>query len=561
MEPLTKRLHISGLTPQITPADLSARLSTFGTVNALDGYGKVDGLGQVRPYVYVTLETTKAQLAKCLNVLSGTTWKGARLRIGEAKPDFINRYDVVSFSLKFHFQLFFCSIRKENGPPSDTDRPKKRRRLARGCIGVHAADMSPVSPANAASRSGWRTTPLGRLVRPMRMRPLRPLPPQPAPLSGARKLAEAAALRKKKKKRDAAVLVRARRRMIDPEAWGSEYLKGVTLESTSGRTLPEKPARKMDPIAAFSASVQVEEPAATDQRKSLPPASPQPSTAQAASDLAAEASRDLSLLETLFGKDEGADWGGAESLSDVDLPAHAEAVGLGGGDDGIEYIPREEFLTKGEENVEDISDSEDTTMDSGEGQMPPSEMPEREGPAPQVHLKKLKDMFAPRAEDAAFSIFGNLDLDLELDDAFEAPVAPAPTPSAFPSAPHVPSLSAQSSHPMLASALDTNAPLFFPRSFSPGPSTRGAPKAPQDVFELLRSRLASADFDLRPAHSSNNQNQNQDGAGGGGFHRTQDAEAVRARWAARKLDLTRDWKRRHREAVKSARRRGSGKRD
>ena len=27
-----------------------------------------------------------------LNLLSGTTWKGAKLRIGEAKPDFAERH-------------------------------------------------------------------------------------------------------------------------------------------------------------------------------------------------------------------------------------------------------------------------------------------------------------------------------------------------------------------------------------------------------------------------------------------------------------------------------------
>ncbi|TFY76106.1 hypothetical protein EWM64_g7909 [Hericium alpestre] len=87
-EPITKRLHISGLTPAITPDALSARLATFGTLTALDGLGALDALGQPRKYAYVTLDTTKGKLAKCMNVLSGSTWKGARLRLGEAKPDY-----------------------------------------------------------------------------------------------------------------------------------------------------------------------------------------------------------------------------------------------------------------------------------------------------------------------------------------------------------------------------------------------------------------------------------------------------------------------------------------
>jgi hypothetical protein len=62
---ITKRLHISGLTPSITQTDLVSRLSSFGTVKDLDGFGKLDGLGQLRKFGYVTLEGTKEQLAKC----------------------------------------------------------------------------------------------------------------------------------------------------------------------------------------------------------------------------------------------------------------------------------------------------------------------------------------------------------------------------------------------------------------------------------------------------------------------------------------------------------------
>jgi hypothetical protein len=64
-ELVTKRLHISGLTPAITAADISRRLSTFGTVKDLDGFGNFDGLGQPRKFGYVTLEGSKIQLAKC----------------------------------------------------------------------------------------------------------------------------------------------------------------------------------------------------------------------------------------------------------------------------------------------------------------------------------------------------------------------------------------------------------------------------------------------------------------------------------------------------------------
>jgi hypothetical protein len=62
---ITKRLHVSGLTPTLTADDLNIRLSSFGPVKVLDGYGLLDGLGQPRKFGYITIETTPAKPAKC----------------------------------------------------------------------------------------------------------------------------------------------------------------------------------------------------------------------------------------------------------------------------------------------------------------------------------------------------------------------------------------------------------------------------------------------------------------------------------------------------------------
>ena len=67
--PITKRLHISGLTAALSSHDIECRLAAFGTVTALDGFGKLDALGQPRKYAYVTLETTKSQLSRCMQSL------------------------------------------------------------------------------------------------------------------------------------------------------------------------------------------------------------------------------------------------------------------------------------------------------------------------------------------------------------------------------------------------------------------------------------------------------------------------------------------------------------
>ena len=63
---ITKRLHISGLTPNITASDISTRFSSFGTVKALDGLGKLDGNGQPRKFAYLTLEGSKEKVTRCM---------------------------------------------------------------------------------------------------------------------------------------------------------------------------------------------------------------------------------------------------------------------------------------------------------------------------------------------------------------------------------------------------------------------------------------------------------------------------------------------------------------
>ncbi|CUA70790.1 hypothetical protein RSOLAG22IIIB_09127 [Rhizoctonia solani] len=108
-----------------------------------------------------------------MNLLSGSTWKGAKLRIGEAKPDY-----------KAHHE-------RETNPPPPTPRPKlsaearrrarlkfrlRERRLLGGTQGKQLKDISTITSYTVSKHKGWRRTPLDHLVRPMRMRPLRPLP-------------------------------------------------------------------------------------------------------------------------------------------------------------------------------------------------------------------------------------------------------------------------------------------------------------------------------------------------------------------------------------------------
>jgi hypothetical protein len=60
-----------------------------------------------------------------------------------------------------------------NNSPTDAEPPWKRARLARGVHGRHAANVSLVAPENVHLHKCWRVTSLGRLIRPIRMRPAR----------------------------------------------------------------------------------------------------------------------------------------------------------------------------------------------------------------------------------------------------------------------------------------------------------------------------------------------------------------------------------------------------
>lgn len=206
---VVKRLHISGLTPQITQDHLRDRFKSFGTVLDLEVPGP-NAFGEPRAFVYLNIETTPAQLRKCewqfwkgraslgfteltsgLNIMSGAHWRGAQLRLAEAKP----RWDVKYAS--------------GSASSSKVDEAKRaRKRLRRAIVqtgGKHAQDMRLVTEPRGKF---WKIE-NGHLVRPISMRPSHPLPPA---LSAETK--EKVARRPMK---------RMPRRVIDPERWGAAH--------------------------------------------------------------------------------------------------------------------------------------------------------------------------------------------------------------------------------------------------------------------------------------------------------------------------------------------------
>lgn len=212
-EIITKRLHIGGLKPEITTIHLKDRFSIFGTVKDVEEL-QPDALGNPRPFTFLTLETTPAQLRRCLNIMSGSHWRGALLRIAEAKP----RFDVAINAAN-------------NSDPGlkakQIERKRKRVMLSRGeDVGKEAQDMIIVDVKRAEKKKFWVAlniengdTKATRLVRPVCMRAERPI----------------GVVERKENSRRRARLPPARsfRKVINPIQWGSQMVLFSTEEQVA----------------------------------------------------------------------------------------------------------------------------------------------------------------------------------------------------------------------------------------------------------------------------------------------------------------------------------------
>lgn len=92
--PLVVRLHISGLdSARVTPTDLETRFNTFGQALSISRWPPpLNAVGQPQNFAYVTLKSTPEQIHRCMNLLSGTMWKGGKIRVAEAKKDWTGHY-------------------------------------------------------------------------------------------------------------------------------------------------------------------------------------------------------------------------------------------------------------------------------------------------------------------------------------------------------------------------------------------------------------------------------------------------------------------------------------
>ncbi|KAJ7694599.1 hypothetical protein B0H17DRAFT_1159120 [Mycena rosella] len=551
---ITRRLHIS-FTPSVPSSSseelaksLTTHLSKFGTVKSVDGLGKQDSVGLPRKFGFISIEGAEASIAKCVNSLSGSIWKGVKVRVGDARPDFEQR------------------IAQENA----AEPPPPRRKRKRG--GVLAEDMSLVTPENAAERAGWKVSEMGRVMRPVRIRPERPLPP-PLTSSAPKKPAtskdkDAAAKPKKRRDPDS----RARKRTIDMTRWGSVHLKGIFLEDAGLRTAdPElsqdevegmvevdltdsdndsddggvqsvavnaqlaAPTVKITPDAAVAApkvkptpAVVLAAPAVKPTAVAGPKVAPTaPTTVSDADvDLVQEKTHALSLLNSLFGGTDK-DWGGRESVgSDVDeeeLLKIGGTINTQGDEDAIEFVPMDV-------DVQESAPSPKIAEVALALPPPPKKV---------TQATKLKDLFVSREEDAGFSLLGHLDLDLELDDELGLGVPTDHTPAAA-RYPQFEREIAAAAPGYAAHTLDPKQALFFPLPTSFSSSSEAG------MGFSTKARLRDV-LDV-----------GKDYGWGAHFCRTESEEVIRAKWEEGRGELTQGWKRRCREAGKVRKRRGGG---
>jgi hypothetical protein len=391
-------------------------------------------------------------------VLSGTVWKGTKLRVGEAKPDFSERCACPHHLHPPPGPLTHSRISRENAPPEpeDSAHPAKRRKLARGVHGVEAAEMTLVTPENASQRAGWKVLPSGRLIRPARMRPAHPLPPPLDFLRKAEKEKKPAG-GKAKKARVKPPSTRARRKTIDPVRWGSVHLKGAYLDSVGAEARHRAPspavfAASPGPVSDSDSDsdaglANASESAGDDDSESevdeelsdasmvgdalpLHPSPPPPampsglhtSASAAASapgtsevvttgNLREETSHTLAFLRSLFADADaqGTDWGGAES---ADEEGHAprrplRATEMDPRDDGIvEEVPAvvrvaAPVLKEDMVDAEDSSEEEEEDHDDAEEHTVAAHVQTSQAPPAAVTAPKtsLKDLFAPREEE------------------------------------------------------------------------------------------------------------------------------------------------------------------
>ena len=327
--------------------------------------------------------------------------------------------------------LYMCTcnrilLEKATIESEEIHRPPKRRRLvARGVHARHTHDMSLVTPSNVHQRPQWRVTPLGRLIRPMRMRPARPLglPLDVLKTQNQNIISKDKERRKRKRAATAMPPTRARRLTIDPLRWGSVHVSGVFLDgeralvSTALATGGEasggnRESTEVDADEEVEKILDVSQSPADDDDDDdndndsdsdvcshAEPSAPLRSSSVpvdiTSADLAAEKEKALQLLYSMFDEADE-DWGGEESIdSDMEREAvaapHPSQSSSSHDAADFEVVPAAQRVSK-----ESSDDQRQTTQTATVTTAPRNSDPVRPS------TTNLKDLFAPREEEGSW---------------------------------------------------------------------------------------------------------------------------------------------------------------
>nr|KAJ3417068.1 nucleolar protein 8 [Polyrhizophydium stewartii] len=148
--PVSKRLFVGGVAPEVTPEELGARFAAFGQVSgvAIESKAGADG-GR---FAYLSIETTVGSLKKCYSIYNGTKWRGHALRIEEAKQHYL---------VRLHRERDETRRCLREGPKVS------KKKLRRRAVQV-AEDLTPVT--NETAPAEWVKARYDRLLPKMKVR-------------------------------------------------------------------------------------------------------------------------------------------------------------------------------------------------------------------------------------------------------------------------------------------------------------------------------------------------------------------------------------------------------
>jgi hypothetical protein len=138
-----KRVFLGGLAPDITGKDLVERFQSFGTVSRIQVANDATGDFH-RGFAHFDLQTSEAQWRRLVTAYNGSNWRGGKLRIDEARPDYVTR------------------LRKNDAAPPPP--VKRMRKLVR-----ERGDKTLMTDALVDKRPGWKRSRYGRAVAMLKM--------------------------------------------------------------------------------------------------------------------------------------------------------------------------------------------------------------------------------------------------------------------------------------------------------------------------------------------------------------------------------------------------------